>query len=106
MMKMGVLVKQMKTVETLGSASVICLDKTGTITQNKMSIAQLYILNKNEIVDFLKTKNPEEEELLSIAMWASEQSPFEQMEIDQKEKECNGTPFLFCAPEGWMMVEV
>jgi Ca2+-transporting ATPase len=81
MMKMGVLVKQMKTVETLGSASVICLDKTGTITQNKMSIAQLYVLNKNEIVDFSKTKNPEEEELLSIAMWASEQSPFDQMEI-------------------------
>jgi Ca2+-transporting ATPase len=81
MMKMGVLVKQMKTVETLGSASVICLDKTGTITQNKMSIAQLFIFKKNEIIDFSKTNNPEEEELLSIAMWASEQSPFDQMEI-------------------------
>lgn len=81
MMKMGVLVKQMKTVETLGSASVICVDKTGTITQNKMSIAQLFLFKKNEIIDFTKTKTPEEEEVLTIAMWASEQSPFDQMEI-------------------------
>jgi Ca2+-transporting ATPase len=70
MMKMGVLVKQMKTVETLGSASVICLDKTGTITQNKMSIAQLYAFGNNQ-----------EDELITIAMWASEQTPFDQMEI-------------------------
>ena len=81
MMKMGVLVKQMKTVETLGSASVICLDKTGTITQNKMSIAQLFLFKKNEIIDFSKANSPEEEELLNMAMWASEQAPFDQMEI-------------------------
>nr|WP_246229617.1 HAD-IC family P-type ATPase [Mucilaginibacter humi] len=37
MMKMGIVVKQMKTVETTGSASVICADKTGTLTENKMS---------------------------------------------------------------------
>ena len=39
LMKMGIVVKQMKTVETLGSATVICTDKTGTITENKMSLA-------------------------------------------------------------------
>ena len=42
LMKMGILVKQMKTVETLGSATVICIDKTGTITENKMSLAKLF----------------------------------------------------------------
>jgi Ca2+-transporting ATPase len=36
LMKMGIIVKQTKTVETLGSATVICTDKTGTITQNKI----------------------------------------------------------------------
>ena len=41
LMKMGIVVKQMKTVETLGSATVICTDKTGTITQNKMALAKL-----------------------------------------------------------------
>jgi Ca2+-transporting ATPase len=35
LMKMGVVMKQMKTVETLGSATVICTDKTGTLTKTK-----------------------------------------------------------------------
>ena len=42
LMKMGIVVKQMKTVETLGSATVTCTDKTGTITENKMSLAKLF----------------------------------------------------------------
>jgi Ca2+-transporting ATPase len=55
LMKLGVVVKQMKTVESLGSATVICTDKTGTITQNKMSLARLYILDSGKI------SNPEQE---------------------------------------------
>ena len=34
LMKMGIITKQTKTVETLGRATVICIDKTGTITEN------------------------------------------------------------------------
>lgn len=49
LMKMGIVVKQMKTVETLGSATVICTDKTGTITENKMSLAKLFFaVNKQD----------------------------------------------------------
>jgi Ca2+-transporting ATPase len=51
LMKMGIIVKQMKTVETLGSATVICTDKTGTITENKMALAKIYLLKNNEILD-------------------------------------------------------
>jgi Ca2+-transporting ATPase len=43
-MKMGVVIKQMKAVETLGNATIICIDKTGTITENKMSLAKLFVL--------------------------------------------------------------
>lgn len=80
LMKLGVIVKQMKTVETLGSATVICTDKTGTITENKMSLAKLFTLESQRI------SNPEdadasEKELLQIAMWASEPIPFDPMEI-------------------------
>ncbi len=81
LMKMGIIVKQTKTVETLGSANVICTDKTGTITQNKMSLAQLYVFSSNKIVDLKEKLNPEEEELLSFSMWASEPIPFDGMEI-------------------------
>jgi len=81
LMKMGIIVKQTKTVETLGSATVICADKTGTITENKMSLAQLYLFSSNEIVNPKEQFNAEEQELLTISMWASEPIPFDGMEI-------------------------
>lgn len=81
LMKMGIVVKQTKTVETLGSANVICTDKTGTITENKMSLAQLYLLSSDKIVNPKEKLNNEELELLRISMWASEPIPFDGMEI-------------------------
>lgn len=82
LMKMGIVVKQMKTVETLGSATVICTDKTGTLTENKMSLARLYTFSGNKIsnpeTDVL---GDEEKELLSLSMWSSEPIPFDPMEV-------------------------
>ncbi len=80
LMKMGIVVKQMKTVETLGAATVICTDKTGTITENKMSLAKLFSLTSQRIVD-PEEANEDEKTLLEIAMWASEPIPFDPMEI-------------------------
>ncbi len=81
LMKMGIVVKQMKTVETLGSATVICTDKTGTITENKMSIAKLYLLSSNKISTPDTQLDEDEKELIRLAMWASEPIPFDLMEI-------------------------
>jgi len=67
MTKFGILAKQPKTVESLGSATVICLDKTGTITQNQMSVA--------ELADFSGQKRT-----LEFALWSSEPEPFDPME--------------------------
>ncbi len=67
MTKQKILVKQPKTVESLGSATVICLDKTGTITENRMSVA--------EVVDFSGQNR-----CLEYGMWASEPQPFDAME--------------------------
>ncbi|WP_184550667.1 cation-translocating P-type ATPase [Mucilaginibacter sp. FT3.2] len=81
LMKMGIVVKQMKTVETLGSASVICTDKTGTITENKMSLAKVYALGTNFISNAEKALGESEKALVRLAMWASEPIPFDPMEI-------------------------
>ena len=81
MMQKGIVVKQMKTVETLGSATVICTDKTGTITENKMTLAKLFVLETNTISEAETLANDDEKNLIRIAMWASEPTPFDPMEI-------------------------
>jgi len=45
--KKKTVVKQMQAVETLGAIDIICSDKTGTITQNKMTVKEEYVLNEN-----------------------------------------------------------
>jgi Ca2+-transporting ATPase len=81
MMKKGIIVKQTKTVETLGSATVICIDKTGTITQNKMILAKLFSL-KSQVFKTIDTiKTADEKELIRLSMFASEPIPFDPMEV-------------------------
>ena len=91
LMKMGIVVKQMKTVETLGSATVICIDKTGTITENKMSLARLFLLKTNKIINPEADLDEAGKELIELAMWASEPIPFDPMEtaLHQAYKEVN-----------------
>lgn len=50
--KENVIVKKIKAVETLGSVNVICTDKTGTLTQNKMTVQKIII--NNQIIDIKK----------------------------------------------------
>lgn len=80
LMKMGIVVKQMKTVETLGSATIICTDKTGTLTENKMSLAKVFSFTSQKIVN-PNEANEDEKELIRISMFASEPIPFDPMEI-------------------------
>lgn len=81
LMKMGIIVKQMKTVETLGSATVICTDKTGTLTENKMSLAKIFTMASGKTSDAENIASDAEKELIRLAMWASEPIPFDPMEI-------------------------
>jgi Ca2+-transporting ATPase len=80
LLKSNIIVKQPQYVETLGAATVICADKTGTITQNKMSIFALYDIASNSCIPATDLQHIPAS-LLEYAMWSSETTAFDPMEI-------------------------
>ncbi|MBK7297629.1 MAG: cation-translocating P-type ATPase [Flavobacteriales bacterium] len=79
--KQGVIVKRSTTVETLGSATVICTDKTGTITENRMTLAQIFVQANGRTMAAEAWREAEAQRVIEIAMWASEPVPFDPMEV-------------------------
>ena len=74
----GVLTRQPSAIETLGSATVLCVDKTGTLTQNRMAVRKLWTPGKEiDVQDSADTLPPE---VIEVAMLASEREPFDPME--------------------------
>lgn len=80
LMKDGIIVKKTRTVETLGSATVICADKTGTITENKMALHGVYAGANNALYVDEETYDHYALDVIETAMWASEPVPFDPME--------------------------
>lgn len=81
LMREGIIIKRSSIVETLGSVTVICTDKTGTITENSMQLIHLYDYKSDTIYEQENFKTKELDELIDYAMWSSEPVPFDPMEI-------------------------
>lgn len=73
------IVKQPQQVETLGAATVICCDKTGTLTENRMRIAYVYDAVTRQCHPADAPGNLPAG-IIAYAMWASETDPFDPME--------------------------
>lgn len=77
-----VLTRHANAIETLGSATVLCVDKTGTLTQNRMQVHKLFAGRQFFAVEERMDSLPEEyHELLEYSILASKRNPLDPMEI-------------------------
>ena len=78
----GVLTRHMPAIETLGSATVLCVDKTGTLTQNRMRVSQLCVPGQLHNVKPAEDGLPggDLQKLVEVAVLACEASPTDPME--------------------------
>lgn len=83
-----VLTRRVPAIETLGSATVLCVDKTGTLTQNRMSVSKLCVNDTFYDATDLQKQSALPEELHAVtefSILASHRDPFDPMEIAFKE---------------------
>lgn len=86
--KLQVLTRRIAAIETLGATSVLCVDKTGTLTENRMTVAQLYAYGGTEADATLAVDYSAQSELpeafhtvAEFAILASVQDPYDPMEL-------------------------
>ena len=74
----GVLTRRAPAIEALGATTVLCVDKTGTLTQNRMAVRRVWVPGKE--IDLQESTAELPSSLLEFAVLASEREPFDPME--------------------------
>lgn len=80
MSKKNVLIRRPAAIENLGSATVLCTDKTGTLTQNKMTVSRLYNGKEFHVADQHHAFHEEFHKIIEYGILSSQTNPFDPME--------------------------
>lgn len=79
MSRLGIISRQPQIIENLGVVNIICLDKTGTITENKMKVEMVYDYASDSLIN-KPSPSDHSSKVLYYGVLASEKNPFDAME--------------------------
>lgn len=105
MSKNNVLTRKQQAIQALGSATVLCTDKTGTLTFNKMAVKEIYAGGKIFSVKDYKHLHEEVHEVIEYGILASQKEPFDPMEKALKDIEATGLKNTEHIHDNWDLIK-